>query len=63
MKVIDKEKLKQLIDDLFIEEIQIEEPLKSIDLSTLDGQQHQHRKDGAVKIVISGRVELPDEQL
>jgi hypothetical protein len=63
MKVIDKEGLKQLIDDLVIEDIQITEPINALDVGTLQGRAHLLNREGGVKLVITGRVEKPDEQL
>jgi hypothetical protein len=63
MKVIDKEALKKLIDDLTIEDIQITEPIQSIDGSTLQGKEHMHSREGGVKIIIAGRVNKPDDEL
>jgi len=64
MKVINKEALKQLIEDITIEDIHVTEPIDSLDASTLDkGRTHEHRHIGEVKIIISGRVTYPDEQL
>ena len=63
MKVISKEALKKLIDDLTIEDIHITEPLRVVDLSTLQGKKHELFREGEVKIVISGNVRLPDEEL
>jgi len=63
MKVIDKKNLKQLIDDLVIEDIHITEPIDTIDASTLQERNHLLRREGPVKITISGRVPKPGEQL
>ena len=64
MKVISKEALKKLIDDLTIEDIHITEPITSMDLSTLsEGKIHEHKREGDVKIIISGRVNKPDKEL
>jgi hypothetical protein len=65
MKVIDKKALKQLIDDLKIEDIQITEPFSDIiDTSTLaEGRTHMIQKEGLVKITIAGRVEKPEQEL
>ena len=65
MEIIDKEKLKKLIEDLYIEDIHITESILDVmDLTTLDiGRKHQPRRDGTVKIIISGRVSEPDNQL
>lgn len=64
MKVINKEALKQLIDDMTIEDIHITEPIDSMDVSDLSkGRAHEHRHIGDVKIIVSGRVGLPDQQL
>ena len=63
MKIIDKEALKQLIDDLVIDDIHVTEPIDIIDGSTLQGKQHILSREGGVKIVITGRVEKPGEQL
>ncbi|MCJ7696513.1 MAG: hypothetical protein MUO40_13970 [Anaerolineaceae bacterium] len=64
MKLINKEALKQLIDDLVIEDIHITETLDTpIDASTLDGKHHLLNYNGPVKITILGRVPKPGEQL
>lgn len=63
MKVIDKEALKQLIDDLVIDDIHVTEPIDAIDGSTLQGKNHILSREGGVKIIITGRVEKPNEQL
>lgn len=63
MKVINREALKQLIEDLVIEDIHITEPTEYMDASTLEGKLHEPNRMGEVKIIISGRVKRPDTQL
>lgn len=65
MKIVDKENLKKLIDDIVIESFNVIEPLSTpIDTTTLDrGVEHMLNRQGTVKIVIEGRVKFPNEQL
>jgi hypothetical protein len=63
MKVIDKENLKKLIDDLIIDDIHITEPIDAIDASTLQAKEHMLSRAGSVKLTISGRVKKPNEEL
>jgi len=63
MKVINKDQLIQLIQDMEIETVRIEEPLNTIDASYPDKREHFFNRTGEVIITLKGRVSDPDNQL
>lgn len=59
MKSIDKEGLKQIIDDMFIEDYKMTRSVNVIDTSTLEGKRFDLQSSGEVVLTIKGIMRHP----
>lgn len=63
MKIVNKDALSTLIENMEIESINIEQPLDRIDASSPEGKEFLYNKQGYVDIRIKGWVRYPDKEL